>query len=390
MKKFYFLFPSLLLYLTSCATINESEIINPGQKPSLETTEGGLWAQLDKIEEDVKESGRRVKDEKLNRYIKKLVCDLAGNYCPDIRPYILDIPLFNATMSPNGMMQIYTGLLLRMQNEAQLATVLGHEITHYVKRHSIKSFLDARSKIDALTVFSIGIGASGIPLSFLINTGANLAVIGSITAYSRDHEREADLGGINLLSKSGYSLEEAPTVWKNILKEKNEGEDQAYSIFFATHPPSEERIQNLEKESKKLFTITNTKKNNDEFLEKVLPLRGQWFKEELMRGKFDKSKIVLQNLAPSHLFPGELHFFKGELIHKQKKIDYQEKSIIEYKKAVELDETDPRPRKELGLMLMKNKKNEEALLHLKKFLELNPTEEDSEIIKSIIQNLEQI
>ena len=88
----------------------------------------------------VKVSPALVTDEALNTYVRKVVCELAGEHCASLRVYIVDDPSSNAMTAPNGMVIVWTGLLLRSQNEAELAFVLGHEITHYLKRHSLLNF----------------------------------------------------------------------------------------------------------------------------------------------------------------------------------------------------------------------------------------------------------
>ena len=60
--------------------------------------------------------------------------------------HLVRTPLFNASMAPNGMMQVWTGLLLRVDDEAQLAAVLGHEFGHYLARHSTERLRDAKSR----------------------------------------------------------------------------------------------------------------------------------------------------------------------------------------------------------------------------------------------------
>jgi len=182
-------------FLGCATTVEESATLTPGQQPEKASLEAGLWKQVEKIESETRRSGRLVKDPELNNYIKNIVCDLAGNHCPDIRLYILDVNLFNAAMYPNGMMHLYTGLLLRVQNEAQLASVLGHEIVHFVQRHSLKRYVDIQSKADAMAVINIPLGLLG-PYASLASLAGQLALLGSIMAYSRDHEREADLEGL--------------------------------------------------------------------------------------------------------------------------------------------------------------------------------------------------
>ena len=75
-----------------------------------------------------------IRDAGLREYLQGIACKLAGEHCPDVRVYPVRTPFFNASMAPNGMMQVWSGLLLRAENEAQLAAVLGHEIGHYLQR----------------------------------------------------------------------------------------------------------------------------------------------------------------------------------------------------------------------------------------------------------------
>lgn len=128
--------------------VSDDELRNqtPGQRPRIDTTEAGLWMVMDRAEEDLKTSGHLVKDEELNGYLKSIACRLLPKYCDDIRVYLVQMPYFNATMAPNGAIQIWTGLLLRVQNEAQLAAIIGHELGHYLRRHSLQRMQDAINK----------------------------------------------------------------------------------------------------------------------------------------------------------------------------------------------------------------------------------------------------
>ena len=134
MKNLFFI---ILIFITGCATpiggAKKIDDIKPQEMPSIETVEAGLWMQMNNYEEKLKTSGSRLKDENLENYLKGILCELTPEYCEDIRVYVQDIPFFNAFMAPNGMMVVWTGLLLRVQNEAQLATVIGHEAGHYIK-----------------------------------------------------------------------------------------------------------------------------------------------------------------------------------------------------------------------------------------------------------------
>src|SRR5262245_20779958 len=131
-----------LLSLAAAPTLAASSPGAPpvGFRPPLDTPEGGLWGVMDKVEAEIKVSPALIKDEALNAYVRKILCDLAGPQCETFRVYIVEEPTSNALAGANGVVVVWTGLLLRVQSEAELAFVLGHEITHYLKRHSVANF----------------------------------------------------------------------------------------------------------------------------------------------------------------------------------------------------------------------------------------------------------
>ena len=119
-------------------------------------------------------------------------------------------------MMAKGTMQVWTGLLLRVQNEAQLAAVLGHELTHYLRRHTLQRWRDIRAKTDALIFFQLATAVAGVGI---VGTVATLATIGSIKAFSRDMEREADSLGFEIMTKAGYDPREMPKIWEMMIAE---------------------------------------------------------------------------------------------------------------------------------------------------------------------------
>src|SRR5207253_8580503 len=93
----------------------------------------------------------------------------------------------------NGMMQVWSGLMLRVDNEAQLAAVLGHEIGHYLARHSVEQLRDAKSR----SAFGMFIGMFGA-----VGAAGQLGLYAGMFAYSREHESQADSIGVLLMRKA--------------------------------------------------------------------------------------------------------------------------------------------------------------------------------------------
>ena len=128
---------ALLLFLGACATGDDAKSydtafedeqkagkaqeledyqvasLSPGKRPPLSSDEAGLWMKMDNAEKNLKTSGNIIHDKRLNRYLNKVVCRVARRYCNDVRVYAVRMPYFNASMAPNGTMQIWSGLMLR-------------------------------------------------------------------------------------------------------------------------------------------------------------------------------------------------------------------------------------------------------------------------------------
>ena len=295
MKKIFFF---IIIFLGSCTSpiggAKKIEDIKPQETPLIETIEAGLWMQMNNYEEKLKTSGSRLKDKDLEKYLKNILCKLTIEYCKDIRVYVQDIPYFNAFMAPNGMMVVWTGLLLRAQNEAQLAAVIGHEAGHYIKRHSLKSWLDAKSRTDVMAILAIGLSVGGIPGAGDIFNVTQLLQAGFMAKHSRDNEREADKVGLNFLINAEYDPGEAPKIWENIIKEMELGEAKKPLAFLASHPAPEERIENLKKQTEEYENIKN-KKNTKELKEKIHPHLKKWIKNEIrLKNKPEQTEFVLE------------------------------------------------------------------------------------------------
>ena len=386
MKKI-FLF--IIIFLGSCTTpiggAKKIEDIKPQETPSIETIEAGLWMQMNNYEEKLKTSGSRLKDKDLEKYLKNILCNLSPDYCKDIRVYVQDMPYFNAFMAPNGMMVVWTGLLLRAQNEAQVAAVIGHEAGHYIKRHSLKSWLDAKSRTDLMVLLSIGLAIGGVPAGGDIFNLTQLLQIGFMAKHSRDNEREADKIGLDFLINSGYDPYEAPKIWENIVKEMELGEVNKPLSFLASHPAPEERIKNLKKQIEEYENIKKKKKTN-ELKDKIQPHLKKWIKNEIrLNNKIEQTEFVFSKVFNDTNNLYLLKFYQGEIYRLKKDEEKNKKAIKLYRDSIKENKDFPDVYRELGLLLLKENKNNEAKEKLKKYVDLAPNAKDVEIVKSYIK-----
>ena len=386
MKKIFLI---IIIFLVGCTTpiggVKKVEDIKPQETPSIETIEAGLWMQMNKYEENLKTSGSRHKDKNLEKYLKNILCKLTPDYCKDIRVYVQDMPYFNAFMAPNGMMVVWTGLLLRAQNEAQLAAVIGHEAGHYIKRHSLKSWLDAKSRTDLMVLLSIGLAVGGVPAGGDIFNLTQLLQAGFMAKHSRDNEREADKIGLDFLINSGYEPYEAPKIWENIIKEMELGEVNKPLSFLASHPAPEERIENLKKQIEKYENIKN-EKNTNELKEKIQPHLKTWIKSEIrLNNKVEQTEFVLEKTFENSKNEYLLKFYKGEVYRLRGDIeDNYKKAINYYNESIKAKNDFSDVYRELGLLQLKTEKKNEAKKNLTKYLKLAKNPKDESIIKSYL------
>ena len=386
MKKLLLIF--FIFILNSCQTplggAKNVENIKPEERPSIESVEAGLWMQMNNYEEQLKTSGSRVKDKNLDKYLKDLLCTLTV-YCKDIRVYVLDIPYFNAFMAPNGMMVVWTGLLLRAENEAQLSAVIGHEAGHYIRRHSLKAWLDAKTRTDLMAILSIGLAVGGVPGGGDFFNISQLLQAGIMAKHSRDNEREADEIGLDSLIKAGYDPDEAPKVWENIIKEMELGENKNPPAFFASHPNPKERIKNLKEQTKKYSDIKRN--HNKENLKNIIsPHTKNWIKNEIRtNNKIEQTSFIFSNFFDNKEDSHLLKFYQGEIYRLKKEEKNNEKAIELYKESIEENDNFPDVYRELGLLLLKEEKKDEARKNLEKYVTLAPNAKDVEIVKSYIK-----
>ena len=128
---------ALSMTLAGCASTAPYRDNKPGTTPVAGTDEAELWYAMEREETELARSPMRVRDPALNQYVHDVACKASAGYCQDLRIYIMNVPAFNASMAPNGMMIVWTGALLRMRNEAELAFVTGHEIGHFRAQHTL-------------------------------------------------------------------------------------------------------------------------------------------------------------------------------------------------------------------------------------------------------------
>ncbi len=229
-----FLVPLLLL---SCATTGpggkQSFIIIPS---SQEVEIGAGMAQ--QVEQEEKLFGDTLWQNYVNEVGQKIVAvcdrkDIAYHF------KVIESDQINAFAAPGGYIYFYTGLLREMDNEAEMAAVMAHEISHVVGRHSMKRI---QAVIGFSAVYSLVFGDEGASdvMNLAIGVGMNLL----FADYSRDNEREADEYGIHYMVRAGYDPQGAVGMFEKLASLGGGGEYGVFEKLAASHPETQERIRN--------------------------------------------------------------------------------------------------------------------------------------------------
>jgi predicted Zn-dependent protease len=379
----------VVLSATGCATPRGGSgavtDIAPGQRPAPDTDEAGLWMQMDRIEENLRTSGRLVTDEAVRTYLRGIVCKLAPEHCADIRLYVVQTPHFNASMAPNGTMQVWTGLILRADNEAQLAYVLGHELGHYLRRHSLQRWRDARTKTNVAAAFSIVAAAAG---QGYLGSLAQLAALGSILQFSRDQEREADDIGFELMVRAGYDPREAPKIWEALDAERKAAKESGPLVFFASHPAADERTETLKGLAQKAHAPDRAWTDGRQaYVTAMHRLRPALLRDELRLRHFKRTQVLLERLLAAEPGSGPLHFYQGELYRLRNEDGDTGRALASYERALGAGGAPPETHRGAGLLRMRQGDKDTARAAFDRYLAEAPEAEDRAMIRSYLEQL---
>lgn len=159
--------------------------------------------------------------------------------------HIVDDPTINAFNIPGGHVYVHTGLIEAADNASELAGVMAHEIAHGVSRHATERL----SKAYGLNIVAgVVLGQNPGMIEQIV---AQIAGSGAIAKFSRNDEREADQLGVRYMYQGGYNPQGMVEMFETLLEERRR-RPSGIEQFFSTHPLSEERIRNMEREISRL------------------------------------------------------------------------------------------------------------------------------------------
>ena len=366
-------------------------LIGPGFKPTDED-EKGLWQLMDRAEEEISGSNLLIKDPELVSYLQDIIGRVGGPAAKDMRIYLAHIPDFNAMMFPSGFSVIFTGLLLRMRNEAQLAGVIAHESGHFLRRHMIRSWRDTRRKSDLFAIGAMAAGMGGAAGGVYLGDYVQLAQLGTILslfAYSRAMEAEADAMGARLIAEAGYPPMEMATVWDQLI-----GEEEASARYrrkrrrrgtlFDTHPSPTSRMADLRLSAAEV-TVAGRAYDNGRarYFSKLAPIRQMLLEDQVKLNDPGGSQYLLNTLAQDG-WNGMLRYYEGEVWRLRNRVGDDARAAQSYAIAVAYPDAPAEAWRWHGLSLIKEGRSGEGKAALGRYLQMKPGAPDAPFIRQMV------
>jgi predicted Zn-dependent protease len=384
----YILLILMLCFAAACST--------PANLP-LATDNSGvddekrLWQRSEDEQKVLTQSGLIYSDDQLDDYLNQVARKLQPPEILEHIPFrimVIKSPYLNAFAFPNGVIYIHTGILARMDNEAQLAALLGHEMTHCTHRHALKTLRHFKNKSD----FLVGVQGSLIQFSGIGNLVNELGALGSkaaVSGYRRDLETEADLVGLQLTAKTGYDPNEALRLFEHLKRELEE-ENIQEPFFFGCHPRLQERVENCKSFLKTRYQKEETGiKDTGVFLTKLhkVVLDNAWL--DLKAGRFRSAQRGAEKYLKTEPNDAGVYYLLGEVFRQRAKADDMHKAKTYYKKAISLDPFYPDPHKAIGLIYYKDGEKTLAKKSFGQCLSLSPHRADKAYIVGYLKKCNQ-
>jgi len=227
------------------------------------------------LAQEVERSSKLIDDPIVTEYVNRVGQNLVRN--SDARvPFtikVIDSDEVNAFALPGGFFYVNSGLILRAQEESELAGVMAHEISHVTARHGTRNATKGEM-MQLATIPLMLLGPAGWA-GYGLYEGLNIAIPLTFLKFSRDAEREADFLGLQYMYKAGYDPNSFVTFFERIQADEKRRPGTIPKVF-STHPPTPDRIESAQKE-----------------IARILPNKPEYI---VTTSEFDNVKARLRNI----------------------------------------------------------------------------------------------
>ncbi len=245
-----------------------------------------------------------VQDSKLNAYIDGIGQKMAARTHRPHMPYsfrVVNATYINAYAFPGGSIAVTRGILLKLENEAELAGLLGHELGHVNARHSAEQMSKGQLSQAIVGGLSAVAGTQGEAYGELAQQLGSISAGALLASYSRDNEREADALGMAYMVDNGYGVNGFVGLME-MLNSLSKHKASAAELLFATHPMSDERYQTAVKEAGSTYQAARNKPlYRERYMDNIARVRAQ-------RGAIEEMQKGGESLLKKQYSNADQHF----------------------------------------------------------------------------------
>lgn len=328
---------ALMLLLTGCSVNpvtgeNQLSLIGESQELAMGAEQYTPTQQT--------QGGQFYIDPELTLYVREVGNKLARvSDRPDL-PYefvVLNSSVPNAWALPGGKIAVNRGLLTELEDEAQLASVLGHEIVHAAARHSVQRM--QQGMLISAGVAGLGFALSDNEWAGLLMGGAAVGAQLALAQYGQGDELESDHYGMLYMKEAGYDPQAAVELQEIFLALSNGQQAGFVDGLFATHPPSAKRVSENSKLVSEIggggYRGADVYKKKTATLRKVQPAYDAHDEAMKLASDGDMSAALNKINEAINLLPREAMFYslRGRIYQEQKKND---KAQADFDKAVSM------------------------------------------------------
>ncbi|GIX48217.1 MAG: hypothetical protein KatS3mg131_2428 [Candidatus Tectimicrobiota bacterium] len=236
--------------------------------------------------------------------------------------------------TPTAAFTCTPGLLARLENEAQLATVLGHEAMHVINRDAVRHFRSTRNKLIWANIAAIAgsiavAAAAGSELEkgnyvtasvinqtaqLMLGLGLQLGLLASVNGYSRALENQADEGAMRLLVEAGYDPKEAPKVHALLLETYGDP-SKLENFFFGSHARNQERLAHYQQLLQTTYAQAarepQRRVSSEAFARRLRVVVRENALLDLEAGRYNTAQVALQRVLAQQPNDAKAHYYLG-------------------------------------------------------------------------------
>jgi len=246
-------------------------------------------------------------DQRLNAYIDRTGKNIAAQTHRPHLPFnfhVVNAIYVNAYAFPGGTIACTRGILLSMDNEAELSALLGHELGHVNARHTAEQMSKGMLTQTIVGGLAVAAGTQGAGFGNLASQLGQFGAGALLASYSRDNEREADALGMEYMVRAGYSARGMVGLM-DVLRSMGKHKPSTIELMFSTHPMSDERYRTaVETADTKYKSAQSKPMYRERYMDNTAKLRSQ-------KGAIDEMQKGQQEMAANNFSAADVHLRKA-------------------------------------------------------------------------------